>query len=192
MQRKAPFAMMALANQQYGKMKKERLGADIEKKREKLVPDDSDDTGADGGSFPVHDGSVEPGSSGGMQTMPYFDDSQVNYFPQHNYLAEKLGACPRGHVKDKKGKCKKKRGAKAGKMARSKKGARSKTHPGRKDYTTKRGNKYYDRGGHRYAYPEYNPVAYSHGGMQTPYSSTDNALRDPSAAFHRPIHHAFK
>jgi hypothetical protein len=32
------------------------------------------------------------------------------------------------------------------------KGSRSRTHPGRLDFTTKRGNKYFDRGGHRYRY----------------------------------------
>ncbi len=34
------------------------------------------------------------------------------------------------------------------------KGSRSRTHPGRKDFTTKRGNKYFDRGGHRYRYAQ--------------------------------------
>jgi hypothetical protein len=34
------------------------------------------------------------------------------------------------------------------------KGSMSRTHPGRKDFTTKRGNKYYDRGGHRYRYAQ--------------------------------------
>jgi len=34
------------------------------------------------------------------------------------------------------------------------KGSMSRTHPGRKDFTTKRGNKYFDRGGHRYRYAQ--------------------------------------
>lgn len=34
------------------------------------------------------------------------------------------------------------------------KGSASKTHPGRKDFTTKKGSKYYNRGGHRYRYAQ--------------------------------------
>lgn len=34
------------------------------------------------------------------------------------------------------------------------KGSASKTHPGRKDFTTKKGSKYYNRGDHRYRYAQ--------------------------------------
>jgi hypothetical protein len=50
------------------------------------------------------------------------------------------------------------RGSRKGRGTRKtrsfRKGGRSRTHPGRKDFTTKHGNKYFDREGHRYRYAQ--------------------------------------
>ena len=43
---------------------------------------------------------------------------------------------------------------KCAKKGSSKKGCASKTHKGRKDYTTKKTSKYFDRKGHRYEHAE--------------------------------------
>jgi hypothetical protein len=56
--------------------------------------------------------------------------------------------------KSRKGKGRKTRKSCKGGARRFRKGSASKTHPGRKDFTTKRGNKYFDRGGHRYRFAQ--------------------------------------
>ena len=71
-------------------------------------------------------------------------------------------------------------------------GTQSKTHPGRKDYTTKKGSKVYHRNGH-YVKKTHRPYSYHKGTMSKTHKGRKNfTTKKGSKVFHRNGHYVRK